>query len=304
MPDGPDDSRGPSSDAVATGTRRRARNDAFFAAMYVRHVVEKIATLTAGRLLVSSAACRLRERLSAPPQPRSDVRTAVVAHVFYPDLLPEIVACRRFLPATSPLHVTVPGEKSQEARQRVRGLPNVVVHEVENRGRDIAPLLQLLNAGVLAPFDAVLKIHTKRSPHLRDGDIRRRLLYLSLAGRPHVVARILDMFAQSQAGVVGWRPSYRRGPTYWHANEARARELVTRLGGDGAALEAGFFEGSMFWFRPAALEPIRRLGLSASDFEPERGQLDGALHHVVERILAEAARIEGYTVHDTAGRRL
>ncbi len=35
--------------------------------------------------------------------------------------------------------------------------------EVENRGRDILPLVSLVNAGYLDPYHVILKVHTKRS---------------------------------------------------------------------------------------------------------------------------------------------
>src|SRR5229473_2682102 len=43
-------------------------------------------------------------------QPRARVRTAIVAHVFYPDLLPEILACKRCVGADVDLHITTTPE--------------------------------------------------------------------------------------------------------------------------------------------------------------------------------------------------
>ncbi len=64
----------------------------------------------------------------------------------------------------------------------------------------------------------------------------------------------------------------------------------------------GFFEGSMFWNRPAALSALRSLELTQADFEPEAGQLDGTLHHAIEGCFTIAAWAGGFVVRDLNGR--
>ena len=61
-----------------------------------------------------------------------------------------------------------------------------------------------------------------------------------------------------------------------------------------------FFEGTMFWARPQALAPLRRLGLAAEAFAPEAGRVDGALEHAVERLFNHAARVAGFRVEDVS----
>ena len=268
-----------------------------------RHACYKLAELLGAQAFLSRpgqalwlASVRVR---AADPAP--GVRTAMIAHIYYPELLDEVLACWRSLPSGAPLHLTAPNEKMSELRTRLQGVAGVAVLEVANRGRDIAPFLAVLSSGALDGFDAVLKLHTKRSPHLRTGNLRRRLLFTLLAGHPAQVRRVLMKFTDPTVGHASWRGMWRTRPAFWHANQVTVRRLMDRMA-PGAAIDLAFFEGSMFWFRPAALQPLRQLGLTAADFEVESGQTDGALHHAVERCFGLVVRAAGYRCTDLTGR--
>jgi rhamnosyltransferase len=269
----------------------------------LRHVYQKIAALTVGALFVSSPGKRLRAfvaRRHAPVE-TPDVKVAVVAHVYYLDLLDEILECRSMLPGTVPLHVTVPSDRLKEAERLLGHVPGVTIHPCENRGRDIGPFVMLLQSGALDGFDAVLKLHTKRSPHLLDGEVRRKLLFAMLSGEQNAATRTVAMFEEPTTGLVGWEASYRTAPPYWMANEARVREVSARMNA-AASVHLGFFEGSMFWFRPSALAALSDLALSMDDFEFENGQVDGTLHHTLERCFTIAAWSRGFVVRNLQGR--
>jgi lipopolysaccharide biosynthesis protein len=257
--------------------------------------------MAAGLVYVSgpfqAARAALLARAEAPPE----VRAAVFAHVFYPELWDEIVAVRSTLPPGSPIIATAPPPQADALRAKAAGDPGVTILERPNRGRDIAPFLEALDLGLLDPFDAVLKIHTKKSPHLRQGSLRRRVFYAALAGSRGVAARALAQFREPDVGLVGPGAYFRRAPFYWMGNRERVAELSMRMGADA---ELGFFEGSMFWVRPAALAPLRGLRLRREDFEDERGQLDGALHHAVERLFTIAAAAAGYETRSIGARTL
>jgi lipopolysaccharide biosynthesis protein len=51
----------------------------------------------------------------------------------------------------------------------------------------------------------------------------------------------------------------------------------------------------MFWARPAALQPILSLGLTALNFPPEEAPLDGTMAHAIERLFALSAEYAGYS---------
>ena len=88
-------------------------------------------------------------------------RVAVLLHVYYPELVDELLEGLAEIPVAFDLIVT---NASPVPVEIDRGqLPNanaVVVLDVENRGRDIWPLVQVVNAGLLDPYHIVLKVHT------------------------------------------------------------------------------------------------------------------------------------------------
>jgi lipopolysaccharide biosynthesis protein len=237
------------------------------------------------------------QRLVAP----DGIRAAVVAHLYYPEFLAEVLAAQAALPPGSPLLITAPPAQAEHLRRATRGLVDVEIYEVDNRGRDMAPFLKLLTEGRLDRFDAVLKIHGKKSPHLRNGNLRRRVFLAGLAGSRGNVSRILLHFRDRAVGLVGLAAYFRTRSLYWMGNRAMVEALCGRM---GAAARVGFFEGSMFWVRPAALEPLRQLRLQTEDFAAEAGQLDGTLHHAVERCFILSALVVGYETRSVAGWRL
>ncbi|WP_320109521.1 rhamnan synthesis F family protein [Bosea sp. NBC_00550] len=273
---------------------------------YARHVFQKVAGLTIGAISVSQVGRRWRSKWAARGEQAAwpALKVAIVAHVYYPDLMDEILACQALLPAGAPLFVTVSPDRSALVRAAAVGRKEVFIHEHENRGRDISPFLTLLSTGVLDCYDAVLKLHTKRSPHLLDGEIRRKLLFDKLCGNWNTTCRALAAFNEPSTGIVGWGQCWRATPSYWMANESRVRELAARMQAPDEAVRLGFFEGTMFWFRPAALASLRELNLRPAAFEMEARQLDGTLHHAVERCFTIAAWSRGFDVRDLNGRLL
>jgi rhamnosyltransferase len=230
-------------------------------------------------------------------------RYAVVAHVFYPDLWPEIVAVWSTLPAESSLIVTVPSEKAEAVHAAIQGMPLVELYEYENRGRDLAPFISLLNAGLLDRYDAILKIHTKKSPHLIKGELRRKLLFSALAGNIGNVRRIITHFDDPRVGMVGFAPLFRTSRSFWMGNRSNVERLCRRMQPNGEPV-LGFFEGSMFWVRPIALTPIRSAALQTAEFDVEAGQLDGTLHHGLERVIGISVRTAGFDTISIRGRKL
>ncbi|WP_199089692.1 rhamnan synthesis F family protein [Bosea sp. ASV33] len=257
--------------------------------------------IAGGLVYASKPFQSLRAKRFSDTSAPCNLRAAVLVHVFYPEVWDEILAVLDSLPAGAPIIVTAPRHQAAEIAALAKGNPLVEIVETPNRGRDIAPFLQVLQSGQLDRFDAVLKIHTKKSPHLRQGNLRRRVLFTALAGSSGVVSRVLKQFLDPNVGMVGPSIYFRTAPVYWMDNRRRVEELAARMGTVG---KLGFFEGSMFWFRPAAFAPLRSLALTGADFEEEAAQLDATFHHAIERVFPLTAAAAGFETRSLGGKTL
>jgi len=238
------------------------------------------------------------------------LRFGVHAHIHQPDLLAEIAARLSRLPPQTVIFLTMDdtlADSGDLSRSIKRYIPQAIIVRVCNRGRDIWPFLMLLRDGAFRDVDIVLKIHSKTSPKLEPTPIagaawRRRMLFELLGSVPAIHA-IVERFTQTpDLGLVG--PAGLRVPSYLlsrrealGANASAVRLLAKRARID--TVGADFFAGSMFWVRPRALEPLLKLNLSAGDFPAEQGQVDGTLHHAIERLFVAAAKSSGFRVEDT-----
>ena len=217
---------------------------------------------------------------------------AIVVHAFYPDVFNDI--CNQFPAAfqkNSKLFISTSDEHAEAVRHSIQdlGLP-YEIFIVENRGRDVLPLLEILPTINKQGFLYVLKLHTKKSKHRKDGDLWRddicaKLLNDSLANR------IVDYLANhSSVGIVGPEGYLAPMSLYWGANAHNVRSIGCRLGvAQFDHEETKFVAGTMFYARLNALMPLSNLAIAKEDFEPENGQMDGTLAHAIERAITLSA---------------
>lgn len=231
-------------------------------------------------------------------------RVAVALHAYYPELLPELFDRLRFIPVPYDLYVTnaTGGEITLPAD--LGQLSGATVLDVENQGRDILPLVSLVNAEYLDPYLVVLKVHTKRSQWrdehdlAGDGERWRNTLLDGLLGSTEAVAEILSAFAERpDLGLVTADGSV-LDAEHWGDNEANTANLLRRLELILEPTTLRFAAGSMYWARGFALQGLRALNLTAEDFEPEEGQVNQTTSHAVERLLGVVVKEAGLTIHE------
>lgn len=225
------------------------------------------------------------------------VRLAVVIHLYYYDLLGEILRYLKCIVEPFDLYITTPfeGDVSFIIDDASRVATSVTVHVSENRGRDIGPFLSLYLSGVLDGYLAVLKLHSKKSKYSAAGEEWRKSIYGSLMGSSRDVIKIVDLFENRNVGIIGPHQYYLSNERFWGANKGTVTGVLSTLGviSDDGVPPLGFFAGSMFWFSPKALSPLKRLSPSYLVFPQENGMQDGTTAHAFERIFCPLSRYAG-----------
>ena len=238
------------------------------------------------------------------------------AHVFYPELWPELLSCiencRAEVGDDSLFVVATCPETKPELRETLERSLRAMRHEViavPNRGYDVGPFVEyVLNRPDFASFDFVVKLHTKRDVDLfflfrmfRGAAWRRELL--SFCSTREAFRRSLAAFEQMpRLGMIaGSRVISRGGLDYSRAAIREVRSLGRKFGVErtrSGAATAVF--GTMFMARTKCLLPLA--GLSRlSDFElvtPANVHQGGSLAHAYEGTFAFAVSEQGYLVSD------
>jgi lipopolysaccharide biosynthesis protein len=221
--------------------------------------------------------------------------TAVILHLFYPEMWEEILTFLENLNNDFDLFISVPRSVKINPDIILRRYPEAHIYRGENRGRDIAPFLILLGAIYPLRYKYICKIHTKHSPHRADGDAWRKDLFAKLLGSPSGVQslkRVLD--DNADVGLIIPQAHVLSSKKYMGKSTPQIRRLARLAGIENADQEFKFGAGSMFWFRPEIFFPLVLLPLGLEDFEIEQGQLDGTMAHAFERMFGLGARSMGY----------
>ncbi|USR79457.1 glycoside hydrolase family 99-like domain-containing protein [Arcanobacterium pinnipediorum] len=238
-------------------------------------------------------------------------KVGVVIHVYYRELLDEIVLHLKNIPVEFDVIITnASGENIDEAsiKNELDNLINIAVLEVDNHGRDILPLIHVVNAGFVDPYELIFKVHTKKSQWRAnheslggDGESWKKELLSGLLGSRDQVAKILDFFAANpHAGMMTVEGNI-VGAEHWGGDKKLVTELLKRLEMNlEAPDELQFPAGSIYVARGFVVQGLRALCMSAEDFEVEAGQIDGTAAHAIERMMGILTLEAGLELADTS----
>ncbi|MFN4058684.1 MAG: rhamnan synthesis F family protein [Roseinatronobacter sp.] len=228
---------------------------------------------------------------------------AIVLHLFYREMWDEFLPILRaqLFPFDLIILLTEGAPEAEIRASIVQDFPGAHIWTFPNHGRDILPFLHLAQSGALARYKAVCKLHTKRSPHRADGAQWRQALVEGVLGDPDATQRALTAFLADPRAALWVADGHRiSGAEWWGPNKARARALLERFHLDATAWSdhLEFAAGSIYWMKASALTTLAALPVSASDFEPEMGQVDGTTAHALERVLGLVLRAQGLELRE------
>lgn len=230
---------------------------------------------------------------------------AVQLHLFYPDLVEEFVEYLNNIPYKFDLFISVVDEDIipiiKEKTCKINKVDKIEIKAVENRGRDVAPLIVEFG-NKLGKYDYICHIHSKKSLYTGSELTGwRRTLLEGLMGNPKQVVDIFYQFeTRPQIGLI--YPETWSGLPYWGhnwlSNIKSRNELMEKLGFVDIQYDKyiDFPMGTMFWGRTEAIKDFFKGKIKLSDFAKEEGQVDGTIAHAFERCLGAVNKINGYTV--------
>ena len=219
-------------------------------------------------------------------------RVALHVHVYYPELFPEIMtrlSCNRICPD---LFVSITDEKARESVvSELKNYKGQVadIQLLPNRGRDIGPFFTAFGQRMVANYDFIGHIHTKKSADVKDATVGQswyRFLLGNLLGSESVAMAdciLANMKSDTSIGMV-----FPDDPNIlgWSDNRAFANPLAIRIGLENLPDNFVFPVGTMFWAKSSALLPLMNLKLDWDDYPDEPLPYDGSSLHAIERLLS------------------
>ncbi len=233
------------------------------------------------------------------PEALADARVALHIHVYFVeefrDML-ERLKVNKFRPS---LFVSAPEHKLDVVHRILEDYngPVVQVQAVQNRGRDIAPLLTVFGPELVESFDIIGHLHTKRSLHVTDRDtVQRWTTFLmentvgGTLGGATLDRIVTAMWSTPELGIV-----YPDDPGIvgWTKNRRQAEVIAARMGIHSLPEKIDFPVGTMFWARSAVLKRFVDMNLSWDDYPPEPLPIDGSLLHAIERLFGVVPGLVG-----------
>lgn len=234
------------------------------------------------------------------------MKILVVAHVFYPQLWPELAGCIRNITERKDVVITFVDEASVvEAR---KDFPDARFALCENRGYDVWPFVRVLRSTDLSSYDAIVKLHTKRDVEETRGYHFNHVKFYGSVWRNHLLAfvrtseawtKTLRELSRPGVGMVADRHVVmRRNDVRWERTRTSFDAAAGFLGIDPEAVRRNgqYVAGSMFAARPAALRPLLEKFLGTEMFEPSEGHLTETFAHVVERAFGLSVGLAGLRI--------
>ncbi len=240
---------------------------------------------------------------------RPTIKILVIAHVYYPEMLDEVVLHTKNIPVKYDLLITTADEESKKIIEQNEMLENSNAKNIEirvveqNRGRDMSSLFITCKDKVLdGEYDWVCRLHSKKSPQNAYSMAKhfKEMMFLNLVKDENYISKVLNFLDNSKNIGFAMPPMVHIGyPTLghaWYSNKPLVQELAEklkiRIPLDDISPFAAY--GTMFWFRPMALKKLFEYKWKFEDFNKEPMHYDGSLAHGLERLLAYVAHDAGY----------
>lgn len=232
---------------------------------------------------------------------------AIHIHVFYVDVFDEICNYVKQLDFNYDLYISTPKSNLKDLDSCLNQHKIVAkkIKQTPNRGRDVAPFIIEFGEDLLN-YDIALHLHTKKTNYNASlGKIWMKHILDCLVKDSTYINAVFNIFAhQPNIGVVSPRLLNELVPLYnWGENYKSTKKFLKNLDIKVGSLNENSIEfpaGTMFWFRPKALQKLLKAKLDYKSFPKEPIKGDGSLAHVIERSIYYIAESSGFTYQTIA----
>ena len=230
-----------------------------------------------------------------------EILVLIQVHIYYTDLLEEIVEKVNNIPVPYDLYITTnTQDKKIYIENYLKENSNANNYEIlitPNKGRDVIPfLLQLKD--ILFKYKYLCHLHTKK--HGEKGKYWQHYLYENLLGNKNIIKQILSdfenhdklgfIFPEHFYVTIGYAYNYNRLNWYYINN-------IFEILFPNMKIKAGkiinYPVGNMFWARIDAIYQIFTDKIIKL-VPKERGQKDGTILHAIERIWVYLVKLNGF----------
>lgn len=213
----------------------------------------------------------------------------VSAHVYYPEFAPYLRDRLADMPMDWKLAVTTPSNQIAEAllAKGYFGQRNVEIVVTPNRGRNFAPLLVEFGDSV-SNFDYLIHVHSKKSSHTKARIVEN---WVRAVQEPllesHKIYRLIQELERDSETVIGYGSTegiIRMANFSWGLNQKHLKRKFPEINFDFKKHRRFTFPaGGMFVLKVKFYTSLFEARFSYEDFAVESGQVDGTLHHAIER---------------------
>ena len=243
----------------------------------------------------------LQIKLKSKPIWEHKPKVLVHLHLYYLDQLDYMLKKLKNINSCDwDLFVTMAKQDEKAIQKLKRFKPDVHIIQVEDKGFDIWPFLQVLNLVDLDNYDDILKIHTKKYRKKKDfygrGNAWRNYLIDALLGSSKQFQKNIHLMQMDKSvGLIGSRATLATMGCLEKDDSILFDEMCQN---HGIPISKGrFIAGTMFLVRAKCFQRIKDMNFKSEDFnhiQQTSGRTTTA--HTLERLLSRIVEIEGYEI--------
>ena len=234
---------------------------------------------------------------------RNGTKIAVQVHIFYENLINEIINKTNNIPVNFDLYLStdslIKAIHIEEIIQKHSLANNYEIKIYENKGRDVLPFLLQIRKHI-KKYKYICHLHTKKTSFVSFGDEWRQYLFNNLLGNKEIISEILtDLENNEKLGFIFPESFHKVIIEYETEVTEKDKFFISYLLKKiNKSLRIGeqieFPVGNMFWAKGESIHQIFNIDIT-NEIPTENNQVDGTILHGIERIWLYLVKLNGYS---------